>query len=323
MIELPGRAPALLCIPLVLLCGANRAAAQIVNPATAQQPPKDAAQVDETASEEATTPRQPQDPGAWQRLRSWELLPVTVVQGRAGEELLFEEDLVGTYRQPRWTAKRLFPTTRIYVVPEGKVEFEHWTRVKTPREGQTTVETQYELEFGLPNRFQLDLYFVTEKTGSDQELDVAEQKFEIRHALADWGEIPLNPTLYAEWVERSEKADKLELKLLIGDQLAPTWHWGANLVYEHEVGGALESEYGITAGISHTLIDSKLALGAELKASLIDDHFDRGDYTEELEVGPSVRWQPLPALHVDFAPLFGIGPDSRQSDICLVLGWEF
>ena len=71
------------------------------------------------------------------------------------------------------------------------------------------------------------------------------------------------------------------------------------------------------------MIDSKLSLGAEVKAALVDDHADRGDYTESLEVGPSVRWQPLPAFHLDFAPLIGIGSDSRQSDVFLVLGWEF
>ena len=41
------------------------------------------------------------------------------------------------------------------------------------------------------------------------------------------------------------------------------------------------------------------------------------------EIGPSVQYKPLPAMHIDFAPLFGIGPESREMDIFLVIGWEF
>ena len=152
--------------------------------------------------------------------------------------------------------------------PEGQFELEHWTRVKVPRDGgQTTVETQYEAEIGLGNRWQLDLYLVQEKSGSEGEFDLAEQKFEIRYAFADWGEIWGNPTGYLEWVERSAAADKIEAKLLLGGQLSEGWHWGSNLVYEAETGDAREHEYGVTFGLAHTMIDEKLSLGAELKAA--------------------------------------------------------
>lgn len=314
-------APCVAAAALLTTLPGSLASAQQVNPATSHQAPQQAQQPALTKSPTGTG----QDWTPWsddaEHLSSWELPPVVV--SADSENRLFEEDRVGSYGQPRWTAKRLFPTTRVYVVPEGKVEVEHWTRVKTPRDGKTTVENQYEIEFGLPNRFQLDLYFVTEKTGSQGDLDIAEQKFELRYALADWGVIPWNPTLYAEWVESNGGADKIEAKLLLGDELAPTWHWGANLVYEHEVSGDLESEYELTFGISHTLIDSKLAVGAEMKAALVDTHADRGDFEESLEIGPSLRYQPTPNLHIDFAPLVGIGHESRESDIYLVIGYEF
>jgi len=287
--------------------GAGSVAAQVVNPADVQKPPEEAA----PAPDQEETGR---------RLRSWEL-PETVIVGEPAADY-FEEQRVGSYGQPRWTTKRLFPTTRIYVVPEGKVEAEYWTRVKTPREGKTSVEHQYELEIGLPNRFQLDFYYTTEKTGSEGDVHPS-QSVELRYALADWGVIPLNPTLYFEWVERDEEPNKYEAKLLLGDEWSPGWHWGSNLVFEHEVSGALENEYGITLGVSHTLIDGKLALGAEIKGALVDEHSDRGGFAEELELGPSLRWQPVPAMHLDFAPLFGIGSDSARSDVFFVLGWEF
>ena len=236
---------------------------------------------------------------------------------------LFEEELVGSYGQPRWTTKRLFPTTRVYVVPEGKLEFEHWTRIKVPEKGKSTVQNQYELEVGLPGRLQADLYLVTEKEGSEGGLDIAEQKFELRYALADWGKLWGNPTLYFEWVERNAEADAYEAKLLLGDELAPSWHWGSNLVFEREISGDLTNEYALTFGISHTVRDSKFALGAELKAELSDVHGDRGDYDQAYEIGPSMRWQPFPAFHIDVAPLVGFGPDARDLDVFVVAGWEF
>ena len=79
---------------------ASFASAQVVNPATAQQKPSD---------------EQPSG-----RLRSYEMPPITV----EGKAPLFEEDLIGDYSQPRWTAHRRFGETRIYVIPKGQVEFE-------------------------------------------------------------------------------------------------------------------------------------------------------------------------------------------------------
>lgn len=246
----------------------------------------------------------------------------TTVVGRQVSQYR-EEDRIGTYDQPRWTARRLFPSTRVYVRPEGSVGFEYWTRVKVPRdEGKTSVETQYEVEFGLPHRFQIDLYAVTEKAGSEGELNYSEQKAEVRYALADWGQIWMNPTLYFEYVARDSQADKLEYKLLLGDELAPGWHFGSNLVFEHETGGELENEYELTLGLSRVIIDEKLSLGAEMKAAATDVHEDRGDYEKSLEIGPSLRWLPTDRVHVDFAPLVGIGGESRAADIFLVVGLD-
>jgi hypothetical protein len=288
---------------LALLVLTGTAAAQVVNPADHQRPP------------EQETPQEQE----W-GVNSWEMPPTIVRAFREGQ--LREEDRIGSYGQPRWTAKRLFPTTRIYVVPEGKIEFEYWTRAKVPQEGQTTVETQYEVEIGLPHRFQVDLYHVTSKTGSEGELDIAEQKYELRYAFADWGKLWMNPTAYIEYVSRDAEPDKLEYKLLLGDELAEGWHFGTNLVLEHELDGAGENEYELTTGLARTIVDEKLSLGAEMKAALVDVHADRGEYEESLEIGPSMQWRPLPQMHVDFAPLIGIGSDSRAADIFLVVGWE-
>src|ERR1041385_923834 len=44
---------------------------------------------------------------------AWELPPIIVVGEKAPE--LHEEEKIGSYAQPRWTADRRFPETRVYV----------------------------------------------------------------------------------------------------------------------------------------------------------------------------------------------------------------
>lgn len=154
------------------------------------------------------------------RLRSFELPAVTVVGEKSD---LREEDRVGPYAQPRWTATRRFPSTRVYVVPEGKVEVEYWLRPTFEQDGNTEIRSLYEIEFGLPYRFQLDLYLRTDQDGDGSEMLLGEQ-VEIRWALADWGQIWGNPTLYIEWVGLEERPDKVEAKLLLGGEITRGWH---------------------------------------------------------------------------------------------------
>ena len=66
------------------------------------------------------------------RFRTWEYPVIQVTAPRP----LREENLIGSYEQPLWTATRRFPSTRVYVVPEGKMEVEYWLR--------TTVNTGWE-----------------------------------------------------------------------------------------------------------------------------------------------------------------------------------
>lgn len=275
---------------------------QVVNPADAQQRP-------------STQPEATQ-----QRLRSFELPPVTVVAEKQSD--LREEDRVGSYAQPRWTATRRFTSTRVYVVPEGKIEFEYWLRPTINKDGSTETRSLYELELGLPHRFQLDLYLRTDQDGDTGDMLLGEQ-IEVRWAFADWGKLPGNPTVYFEYVMLEDRPDKIEPKLLLGGELAPRWHWGANLVAEIELGGPRSHEYQLTGALSYTLIDSKLSVGGESQLILTDIAGDRGNFTTEVLLGPSVQFRPLPQMTINFAPLVGLTDDSPDAQIYLNIGWEF
>lgn len=277
---------------------------QMANPADAQARPKPAEAVTEEQGPEH---------------RSW-LLPEVVVEGERPRALK-EEQRIGSYAQPRWTATRRFPGTRVYVVPEGKMEFEYWLR-PTFDKNSTEMRSLWELEFGLPHRFQLDLYLRTDQDGDKEPMELGQQ-VEVRWAWADWGKIWGNPTFYFEWVGLENRPDKIEPKLLLGGELAQGWHWGVNGVAELELGGEREHEYQFDAGLSHTVVDSKFSLGAEAVLMWADVAADRGNFAENLLLGPSVQLRPSPQMSLNVAPVFGLTEDSADARIYINTGWEF
>jgi hypothetical protein len=249
--------------------------------------------------------------------------------------LLHEEERIGTYAQPRWSAKRRFPTTRIYVVPEGTAQFEWWLETKTPLDAadSSRFRSLFEFEFGLGHRLQLDLYLETQQEAFG-EWGLSGEKFEVRYAFADWGQLWANPTLYVEWTRQHEGPHKAEVKLLLGDELSPRVHWGVNLVYERVLGGDRSAEYAVTGGVSYTLKDEQFSLGGEMKVELVDVTGRRFKFDAfEVLVGPSLQWRPVKAAHVDLVALVGTefereGPGSDfESAVILeptfVFGWEF
>ena len=286
---------------LILAC--SYAAAQVVNPADAQPPASPPDQKAETH-------------------HTWEMPPVEVY----GKAPLAEDDRIGEYAQPRWTADRLFSETRVYVIPKGKVEFEYWLNPETPRDGKTDTASLYEVEFGLPGRVQLDFYAVGHKEGIDGAFNVTEQKMEVRWAFADWGKIPGNPTIYLEWKNENAAPDHFEGKLLLGGAIASGWHWGSNLVWEHEMGGPQENSNEWTTGISHTVRDTKFDFGVETQLALVNSlgpDGNRGSFDKQFWIGPSLQLRPLPQMHIDFAPLIGVTHGASRSKIFVVLGYEF
>lgn len=292
---------------------------QVVNPADKMRGPDQPSTVPSTVPATQPAGTAPlQQPN--QRLRSFELPPVEVVGERPSE--LREEDRVGPNEQPRWTASRRFPGTRIYVIPPEQVEFEFWLRPTVPRNGKTELRTLYELEFGLPNRFQLDLYLRTESE-TDGPNRIGES-VELRYALAEWNRIWGNPTIYVEWSRLEDESDAIEVKLLLGGEIAPRWHWGVNLSDELATGGHRANEIEITAGISYTLVDSRFSVGLETECGVVDTKDHRGRYDEKFFfLGPSMQYRPTEQFHIDFAPLIGLTGDSPRFRAYLVIGYEF
>ncbi len=252
------------------------------------------------------------------------MAPVTV-EAREGGSSLNEGEPVGPYNQPEWTTHRRFSTTRVYLQrTPWEVGFEQWWRVRTYEEAKTRHLFIEELEIGLPYRFQLDLYYdwIHEK-GETEFKDFA---VELRWALADWGVIPLNPTLYAEYklTDGDIGSDVYEVKLLLGDEITDRLHWGMNFVFEREIEGEEQAnEFAVTQGISYTIIDQVLSAGVEMQYKYENVKGARDDGENKFQVGPSIQWRPTANTHLDLVALFGCTDESPEVETFVVFGIDF
>ena len=246
-----------------------------------------------------------------------------------------DNEKVGKYGQPRWTTRRHFVGTRVYVAPPGAASVEAWFEMKAGSGGgDVRVRSLYEFSIGLGARFQADLYIRLQHDG-DQPVFLESERVELRWALADWGKIPGNPTLYLEWIRQTYGPQKLEAKLLFGGSLTDRLYWGLNLFFERELWGSeLSNEYGGTAGISYSLVERKFALGAELRIEAVDVRDERFQARElEFLLGPSISFQPIDGAHILLVLFAGPGleravatdPFTAQFVFqpTLVGGWRF
>lgn len=243
-----------------------------------------------------------------------------VVTGVATGELQ-QAAPVGPYNQPDWTTTRTFGANRVYVRPPGSMEF---TNFWTPsfKDGESEHAFRHELEIGLPYRFQLDLY-------QNWGIDADGRSFykgssvELRYALADWGKIPLNPTLYGEWYFNDNAPDAYELKLLLGETFAKRWNWAANFTFEQETGGERATELALSTALTYAVIDRKLNVGLEVLGERKTTKGSRNDPELELLAGPSINVRPTAHTFLTAAPLFGLTKDAPAAEIFLVAGFQF
>lgn len=232
-----------------------------------------------------------------------------------------ESDAVGPYRQPEWTTRRRFARTRIYVLPEGQWEFEQWYRGTYDKGEAPGHKWQTEIGVGLPGRFQFDLYATGEHEDGGPTKSIGLQP-ELRWAPADWGVIPLNPTLYLEYKWNHHANDVAEGKILLGEELSPCTHWGMNLSVEQELGGAKTQELAMMQAVSWTVVDRKFSIGLEFEVDRVTEHGARDNPEWEYYAGPSFQWRPTDETHLDIVPLRG-WHDGHDWRLFVVFGIDF
>jgi hypothetical protein len=248
-----------------------------------------------------------------------------------------ESERIGPYNAPAWSSHRRFATTRVYVQQApGEIEFEQWVEYRLKRGKHSTPEVRFrtEFEFGLPYRFQIDLYLLTEhvRDDTDSEFNWRGISGEIRWAIADWNVIPGNPTLYFEYIVLNGEPDVIEPKILLGGDIIDRLHWGLNFIYEGPVGANHHSEqadeWSVKGGLAYGLIDNVLSVGIEANY-VYNIERSRNPTTvtrfEEFYIGPSIQWRPIDQMHLDVVILRNCGNDreGKRAKIFVIFGFEF
>ena len=265
-------------------------------------------------------------------------LPTVVVKGGN------PDDLIGPYQQPRWSARGRFSAdTDVYVLPPFEAYLDVDYQLTKPKHDKAIHLFTQELEIGLPHRFQLAYENAFEfRGGRGQE---TMHTIEGRWALADWGEIPLNPTFFAEYkfgvgreaigadvLDRAESEDGIaptsstrripnafEFRLLLGEQFGDKTQWALNLFHEQQTSGAREHETGFSQALTYALVGEKLRAGIEMEFIRSTEAGSRSKSAKEFDLGPSLSFKPNKRVRFDVAALFGCTRDSPEVKLFAVL----
>jgi len=230
--------------------------------------------------------------------------------------------LVGQYQQPAWTLVRKFPATRVYLMtPPGTMMYEKWVDMRVPKEGPAEVRFRDEFAFGLGKRLELDLYLHTVLKGNEGAYAFGWRGFswEVRYALADWGKIFGNPTLYFEHKILNGYMG-IEPKLLLGDNIGSRGIWGLNLIYEAYLAEKRldqEREFAATASYGY-MINDDLTIGTSSMYRYNDP-----DFSDEYYIGPLFQYRFSGKASLSLEVLLGTTEDSKSSRNTLIFGWRF
>jgi hypothetical protein len=229
-----------------------------------------------------------------------------------------DETRVGPNNQPIWTIERKFASpegTRVYVLPAWDVSLA--TSVDW-KHSQGSVLTQ-EFELGLPYRFQVD--YELRGDNEEEHWGFQGQSVELRYAFADWGRLPGNPALQAEYSQRlrGEEPSSAEGRLQLGDEFHE-WQWGVNLAYEHATTGDVDHEAHLSAAVVHPLLDGRLSLGVE---GLVKRETDDQGSRWWGQLGPTVYVKITPRLGFAATAQGGMGNAAPDIEIVGLVSYHF
>jgi hypothetical protein len=278
-----------------------------------------------------------------------ELAPVRV------EERPYGEELVGPYNQPRWSARgRFSANTDVYVLPPYSFYLDVDYHGTFPRRGVPDHLFIQEFELGLPYRFQLAFELYEE--AQDGHRQVPFTLIEGRYAFADWGKIPLNPTIMGEYsfgigtqypvqpganqeveagdnqqdvaggvkrVTKKHIPDAYEVRLLLGQEIGKYIEFACNLFFDQAIGGDREREIGFSTATSYAIRGEALKIGLETSYRNVSQQGERRNAKNIFELGPALTVKPSPHTRIDLAPLFGTTSDSPHLELFAIFSIDF
>src|SRR3954447_6778530 len=210
------------------------------------------------------------------------------------EQVVVTSDDVGSaYGAPGgFSRTRFAPLTTAYVLPPWTFYLGTIYEGDAFRHGPPDHLFTQEVEMGLPYRFGVALETSFERFNGGG--GPASTSIEARYAFADWGKIPLNPTIFAEYkfgtgtirheevmppggggaeMEEEEEGgaphvpDAYELRLMLADEFFGKVEWAFNAFFEKENTGDRGRAFGFaqSAVVPIPLPRAQLKVGAEMQ----------------------------------------------------------
>ena len=273
-------------------------------------------------------------------------IPSANAQSTTTETITVTGDDIGSaYGAPgAFSRTRFAPLTTSYVLPPWTFYFGTIYEGDAFREGPPDHLFTQEVELGLPYRFGVAAETSFERFNGGGGPSSA--SIEARYALADWGKIPLNPTLFAEYkfglgsIRHEEgpppppgegeeengppkKPDAYEFRLLMADEFFNRWEWSMNMFFEKENTGDRGREWGAAQSILTPVLlpREQLKMGVEMQYKNFTVKDTRGDPQHSFVIGPTVAYRTSKNTRLDFSALGGVNDDSPAVQVFAVFSW--
>lgn len=269
-------------------------------------------------------------------------------QGVAVEDVVVTGDDIGSaYGAPgAFSRTRFAPMTTAYVLPPWHFYLGEIYEGSTFRNSAPDHLFTQELEMGLPYRFGVAAEANFERFNGGGGAQTV--SLEGRYALANWGKIPLNPTIFAEYKfgvgtirheegpppppggkEEEESGppkvpDAYEVRLLLADEFCHRFEWALNGFFEKENTGDRGREWGFAQSIVTPILlpREQLKVGAEMEYKNFTVKDTRGDPMHTFVIGPTIAFRTTKNTRFDISTLFGCTDDSPRAQFFAVFSWQ-
>jgi hypothetical protein len=255
------------------------------------------------------------------------------------------DDIGSAYGAPGgFSRTRFAPLTTAYVLPPWTFYVGEIYEGDALRHGPPDHLFTQEVEMGLPYRFGIAAEAGFERfNGGGGPSTVS---IEGRYALADWGKIPLNPTLFVEYkfgvgpIRHEEgppppadegeeeggppqRPDAYEVRLLLAEEFGGRFEWALNGFFEKENTGDRGREWGFAQSVVTPILlpREQLKVGVEMQYKNFTVKDTRGDPTHSFVVGPTVAFRTTKNTRLDVSTLFGCTDESPRAEVFAVFSW--
>lgn len=244
---------------------------------------------------------------------------------------------------PAYSRSRFSNLTNAYVLPPWTFFFGEIYEGDAFQHGPPDHLFTQEIELGLPYRFGVAAETTLERFNDGGGFETT--SIEGRYALADWGKIPLNPTLFVEYkfgvgpIRHEEippppgggeaeagppqRPNAYEVRLLLSQEFCKRWEWALNGFFEKENTGDRGREIGFAQSVMTPILlpEEQLKVGVEMAYKNFSVKDTRGNAENSFVIGPSIAYRTSKNTRFDVSTLFGCNDESPHVTVFAVFSW--